>query len=282
MDARIHGIMNTIQKGFSLDFELDNLIAHNERKMPEAKSIRSAAIVLSCISNGINTVGEMEDYTAISRATIYRLLRGLEKSYLVIHDPINRKYYLGALIRRLVSNPMVTHEYLINYAKQEMYRLSGITGETINLSIKIGLTHTTVFSVPSSYELRLVQQTHHVGPLYKGSGGKVLLAQLEDKELRDVIQNIQFELSGRSEKDDLLEEINNIRQRGYCITSGEVIQWATSFAAPLRGYEVPAAIAILGIEPRMLPKKDLLVECLLKSTDTISRILLNNKKIPSM
>lgn len=278
MAAEMHSTENTNRKNFSLDFELGNLIAHNEKKMPEAKSIRSIAIILSCISNGINTAGEMEQYSAIGRSTLHRLLRGLEKSFLVVHDPINRKYYLGALLRRLVSKPIVTHEYLVNYAAREMNRLAGITGETINLAVKMGLNHVVVHSVPSTYELRLVDQMHHVGSLHKGSGGKVLLAQLEDKELREVMENIQFEFSGPAEKEKLLEEIKNVRHRGYCVTTSEAVQWATSIAAPVRGYEVPVAIGIVGIEPRILPKKDMYVECLLKTTDIISRILIDNKK----
>ena len=266
------------QNNLNLDFELGNLIGDNGGKAPEAKSIRNVAIILSCISNGINTVGAIADYTTGSRSTVHRLLHGLEESLLVIHDPVEKKYYLGALMRRLVSRPMVTHEYLMNCAAQEMKRLAGITGETIVLAAKIGLTHAVVYSVPSSYEFRLAEPTHRIGPLHKGTGGKVLLAQLEDKKLREVLKNIQFEFSGSSEKEKLLEEIKNIRHRGYVVSTGETIQWATFISAPIRGYEVPVELSIIGLEARIKPNKDIYVERLLETTDKISRILLENKK----
>ena len=263
---------------YSLDFELENLISGNDMKMPEAKSIRNVAIILSCISNGIDTVGEIINYTTASRSTIHRLLRGLEKSSLIIHDPVSRRYYLGALIRRLVSKPMVTHEYLQNCAVQEMNRLAGITGETVVLAIKLGLTHAVVHSVPSSHEFRIAEPTHRVGPLHRGAGGKVLLAQLDDAELHEVIKNIEFEMNSPFEKEKLLEEIKNIRDRGFAIISGETIQWATFIAAPIHGYETPVELSIVGLDARIKPNQDIYLKRLLETTDRISRIILEKKK----
>jgi IclR family transcriptional regulator, KDG regulon repressor len=270
-------IKNNLNR-LALDFELENLIADNGGKAPEAKSIRNIAIILSCISNRINTVGEIAECTTVSRSTLHRILHGLEKSLLVIHDPVEKKYYLGAMIRRIVSKPMVTHEYLVNCAKQEMQRLAGITGETIVLAVKIGLTHAVVHSVPSSYEFRLSEPTHRVGPLHKGAGGKVLLAQLGDKELHEVLKNIRFEFSVSAEKEKLMEEITSIRHRGYTLTTGETIQWSMFIAAPVRGYEVPVELSIIGLEARIKPNTDVYIERLLETTDKISRILINIKK----
>ncbi len=278
MTAYMNGGNNPNKNQPVLDFELDNLLADKDSSIPEAKSIRNIAIILSCISNGINTAGEIAAYTTVSRSTVHRILRGLERSLLVVQDPVTRKYYHGALVRRIITKPLVTHEYLVHLAEPEMQRLGGITGETIILCVKIGLYHAFLHSIPSSHEFRIAEQSRRMGPLYKGAGGKVLLAQLSDHELKEVIKHIEFEFTTPSQKDELLEEIKNIRRRGYAITANERIQLSTFIAAPIQGYEVPAEVSIIGLSAQIEPYKDVYVERLLETTDRISRILLESKK----
>ncbi len=117
-----------------------------------------------------------------------------------------------------------------------------------------------------------------MGPLHIGAGSKVLLAQLSDAELKEVIKHIEFEFTKPHEKEDLLEEVKNIRRRGYAITTNERIQLATFIAAPIHGYEVPAGVSIIGLTAHIEPYKDMYVERLLETTDRISRILIESKK----
>lgn len=277
MTGNNYDSINGKKNQFLLDFELDTLLADKESHVPEAKSIRNIAIILSCIANGINTVGEIIDYTSASRSTVHRILRGLERSLLVVQDPVSRKYFLGALIRRLISRPLVTHEFFVHLASPEMERLAGITGEEIVLTVKIGLYHAYLHSIPSSHDFRITNQTRRMGPLYKGAGGKVMLAQLKDAEFQEVMKRIQLELSGPLEKEALLNEIDIIRRRGYSITTNERIDLATFIAAPIHCYEVPAALSIIGLDAHIAPYKDIYVEQLLKTTDRIGRLLIGEK-----
>ena len=169
---------------------------------------------------------------------------------------------------------MVTHEYLVYSASPEMERLAGITGETVLLCVKIGLYHAFLHSIPSSHEFRIANQTSRMGPLHKGAGGKVMLAQLAEVELQEVIKHIEFEFSNPSEKEELLKEISNIRKRGYAIDTNRRIQYATFIAAPVYGYEAPVEVSIAGLEARISPNKDAYIERLLETTDRISRALM--------
>jgi DNA-binding IclR family transcriptional regulator len=252
------------------DFELREMISENNANPSEVKSIKRIAALLACICNGINSLADISERTKLSRSTVHRLLKGLETSHLVIHDSVNRRYYLGSLISHLLSKPRVTHEYLINCATREMERLAAATEETVVISVKVGLNHVALYAIPSSHELRIVGSTHRSGPLYTGAGGKALLAQLSEPELKEAIKGIQFELDSPSAKDDLLAQVKMIRRQGYAVTSGERVLGATFIAAPIRGYEIPVALSIVGPDARIQPRLESFVERLLIATDRIS------------
>jgi DNA-binding IclR family transcriptional regulator len=88
------------------------------------KSISRAVKILSCLSDGMNTVTEIAQHCELSKPTVSRLLKAIEKSNLVIRDPVHRKYYLGPLLHHLVANPKTTHLNLITLSTGEMNRLS--------------------------------------------------------------------------------------------------------------------------------------------------------------
>jgi DNA-binding IclR family transcriptional regulator len=257
------------------DFGLREMLSEVEEKPSDAKFIRRIAIMLACICNGINSLADISDQTKLSRSTVHRLLKGMEKSRMISHDPGDRRYYLGSLIRHLISKPLVTHEYLVNCAEKEMERLAAVTEETVMLGIKIGLNHVTIHAVPSVHDLRIVEPTKRVGPLYVSAGAKVLLSQLDESELKEVLKNIQPEPNTHLDKAELLAQVKQIQRQGYCITSGEKVFGATCVSAPIKGYETPAALSILGPDARLKPRITSSIKHLLAAVDRISRDLMD-------
>jgi DNA-binding IclR family transcriptional regulator len=98
-----------------------------------------AARILSCLSDGKNSVTEIAQHCELSKPAVSRLLQALEKSNLTIRAPIHRKYFLGSLLNRLVASPKTTHLNLITLSLGEMDRLSRLCGETVVLGILVGI-----------------------------------------------------------------------------------------------------------------------------------------------
>jgi DNA-binding IclR family transcriptional regulator len=252
---------------------LKEMLGENHANQSDVKSIRRIGIILACVCSGIHSLADISVQSGLSRSTTHRLLQGMEKSHMVIHDPVNRCYYLGPLIRHLIARPQVTHEYLVNCAYREMERLGSLTEETIVLSVKIGLNHVSLHAVSSPHELRIVGPARMVGPLYIGAGGKVLLSQLSEVDLTEALKYIQLDFPASLNLEDLLNEVRQINKQGYAVTSGERVFGATFIAVPIKGYETPAALSIVGPDARMQPKIDNFLGKLLAAAERISKNL---------
>jgi DNA-binding IclR family transcriptional regulator len=245
---RPDGTRNPYTKANIYEYILDT-----SKKPSSVKSVFRAANILSCLSQGVYTITEISAVCQLNKATVHRLLKALVESKLAIQDPINHRYYLGLQLARMSASPFTTHEYLVTAAVQPMLKLSKITGETIFLSILLGVKEIILSDVPSKHDLRVVETMQKGYYATTGAGAKVLLSMLESHELKIALDNIDFEFPKTvgSNKNAVIAEVENIRRQGYCVTSGERIEGATCIAAPIKNYILPVALGILGPESRI-------------------------------
>jgi DNA-binding IclR family transcriptional regulator len=61
----------------------------NGKKETAVQSVRRAAEILNCISNGMSSVTDIAERCNLSKSTVHRLLKALGESELVMQDPIN-------------------------------------------------------------------------------------------------------------------------------------------------------------------------------------------------
>lgn len=159
------------------------------------------------------------------------------------------------------------------HSLHEMTRLSTITGETISLAIMVQLHHMLLHEISSTYNLKITQESEELSPFYLGATAKVLLSQLDDKELKTTLKHVKFNgvaSSSSTDKGILLAQLKEIRQKEYCITYGERIPGAICFSAPIKNYMCPATLNILGPEERLKPKLNQFIKELQASTHRIS------------
>lgn len=244
------------------------------KKTPAIKAVSRSASILSGISDGINTTTAISEYCKVSKSTIHRLLKALVEAQLVTYDPINHKYFVGGLITGLLAKPLITHDYLINHAHEEMKRLLDAAGETVNLSILTGVKCISLHTLPSKNDLRVVEEVREIRSIHAGVAGKILLSQLDSKALKTALKNIELEPVTEytvTSREELMFQLKRIRQQGYCICSNERIIGAMGIGAPVSNYVMPAALSIVGPEVRMKPRAKELQDALLTSAGRISR-----------
>lgn len=163
------------------------------------KSIARAAKILSCLSDGKNSVTEIAQHCELSKSTVSRLLAALENSNLAIRDPVHRKYFLGYLLNLIVANPKTTHLNLITLSAKEMNNLSEICGETVVLDVLIGIRNIRLHMIPSIYNIRVYDDNYDLTSLnIQGAAIKTLLSQLERRELASVMNYIKLEDTTRN------------------------------------------------------------------------------------
>jgi DNA-binding IclR family transcriptional regulator len=242
-------------------------------------SLVRATNILICLSNGINTNTEIAKYCKYSTSTVHRLLNVMQNLDWVVQDSINRRYYLGSVASQLISNQGNAHRYLLVNALQEMGHLSSFSGETISLNILIQLRSVLLHYIPSDQELKIVEDdSGQMAPFAVGATAKVLLAQLDEKEIREVLNKLDLKKLMRKRvvsRDSLLIQLRDIKRNGYGISYGERIPGAMCISTPVKGYSHPVALSILGPENRLKPRAKTVTEKLIASAGRISRSIQN-------
>jgi DNA-binding IclR family transcriptional regulator len=172
---------------------------------------------------------------------------------------------------------MIAHSHLITCALDEMHRLRDISGETVALQIFAGIKRIFLEVVPSLQQIKHTEEKGSTVPIYAGSAGRVMLAELSQKDLSKIIRLVKVVdpipdiLKNEGE---FLKELEKIRAQGYAVTYSTRIQGGAAISLPIRNYTCPVAISIFGPEVRF--KYPLIVlEEIRRSADIISNRLLS-------
>lgn len=246
-----------------------------KEKQSAYKSIYRTAAIMNCLNKGITSVSGIAAALKINKSTIYRLLQALDEAGLILRNPINRQYYIGPLITQMTENPSITHSNLVFSALKEMERLSSLTGESIAVTVLIGVYRYNLYEIPSTHDIQIVAKKSIGTDLHAGATSRILLGQLNSRELKKAISTITFtKLTERTilSKEKLLEQIKIDRKQGYGVGCSERVWGAMSISVPIKNYEVPSCIGILGLEERMIPHTEEYVKLLKESA---SRVELN-------
>lgn len=212
------------------------------------QSISRATAILKTLSEGGRySLSDISNSVKLSKSTVHRLLKTLETSDFVFQDPITRRYSLGQFIVRIASNYRISHQDLIICALNDMEHLREVSGETVCLSISMGMNRYTLEELPSNQNVKFTLGKGFSGPLYVGSAGKVLLAQLTSTELHKLLKHLNVDSAGNKQPIDkklLIADVDNARKQGYFISFGEVINDATAISVPIKNYICPACLSI--------------------------------------
>jgi IclR family KDG regulon transcriptional repressor len=224
---------------------------NNNRNL--SRSIFRAAQVLSCINEGIVGVTTIANTLNLNKATVYRILKSLEGAGLVTQSLKNKKYYLGHLINKLASNPLVSHQLLINCTLDEMRRLRDKYQETLCLEIPTGMNGMFIEVIESNQSVRHTMEVGNCLPLNIGSGGKVLLSQSPKKELEvffKCAKLIKVGPNAITNEAELRDAIKETREMGYATSHSEGSIGGVGIAVPVYEYVCPVALIIVGPENR--------------------------------
>lgn len=263
------------------DINIEGILMESDKKSATVQSVFRAANILSCMSQGVYSITDIAAICKLNKATVHRLLKALVESHLAIQDPVNRRYYLGHSITKMVARPETTHEYLITCAVKPMLQLSNQTEETVFLSILLGIQYVNLFEVPSKHDLRVVQVDKKSGYVPAGAGSRVLLSQLSQKELKIAIANIDFgtpAVQSETAKEELKSELKELKRKGYAISYGERIKGCICISSPVTGYVLPVALSIIGPESRISPQTNAIVKKVKSAAANLSAAIARSLK----
>ena len=213
-------------------------------------------------------VTEIAHRTGLTVSTTHRIVQALRADGFVDQDPFTERYRLG--LSTAVMGQLALESLGLSLAQPELDRLAAATGEACNLGVRVGDEVMVVVHVPCRQPLRFVQQVGTRVPLHVSAMGKALLAAAGD--VPDRLP--RFTERSITSRRRLVEELEEIRQRGYALNDQERDVGVRAVAAVVldQGDRPVAAIAVQAPTVRMDdPTMDRLAASVVRSAARISR-----------
>jgi IclR family transcriptional regulator, KDG regulon repressor len=221
-----------------------------ETKSYSIEVLNRAVNVLSVFShsNPSLSLSEVIEAVNLPKTTVFRLLSSLVESDFCEFDPQTGKYSLGfalvrlADIRRWQSN---VHDVAIPVMRE----IRNQANETVILSVRSGDFRVHIDFVEGLHPMRRMADLGVRAPLYAGAASKVLLAGMNDEEIKAYLDRTEFTAFQKTtitDKDLLWREIRTIRKRGFAESKGELFPGGGALAAPLKDFS-GTTVAVMDI-----------------------------------
>ncbi|MFZ5808274.1 MAG: IclR family transcriptional regulator [Chloroflexota bacterium] len=237
--------------------------------------------ILSLLSDGKpRTPIEISEEIELSPSTTFRLLSTLAYyNYVKKIEPANQ-YQLGLACLELASAYQASNS-LRQVALPELEALRDDVKETVHLCVLDNMEVVYIEKLPGLHAVGIMSS--RVGgraPSYCTGVGKVLLAYQKPEVVRQYLTShrlTQYTDNTVTDVQQLMQEFEIIRQRGYSFDRGEHEHEVRCIAAPIFDIsgKTVAALSISGPDARMEPleKNEEMIQKALKTAADISRQL---------
>jgi DNA-binding IclR family transcriptional regulator len=206
------------------------------------------------------TVSEISDRLGIARSSTHGLLHTLrERGYLSVGQDGTKRFHLGVRLIQLGLN-VVDRLELRTAAREPLERLVTETHDTALLVVPDHGELLYVDKVLSdARDVRTDPRVSARRPLHCTALGKALLAALDDDSVRELTQEIGFELATEfsiADLDTLLQDLAATRARGYSVDQQEAFVGVWCVGAPVRDHNGRpiAAISLSTIKEFFAPQ----------------------------
>ena len=233
-------------------------------------------------NNAPISMTEISEELGLYPSTIHRILDTLKYGGFVEQDSSTQKYQLGLKLVELGMTRLNNID-LVKEARPFLKGLSKKCDETVHLAILEDTEVLYLAKEESSQTIRMISYVGKRAPLHCTALGKVLLAFLPSDKMDKILEKIElFKLTENTiiSKQNLIEELNRIKQQGFALDIEENEKFVRCIAAPIRNYQskVIAAASISGPSYRINEEKqNYLKEELITTCQNISsRLGLNS------
>jgi len=212
--------------------------------------ISRAAAILRCLEAeplGLS-LGVIAKRIALPRSTVQRLVDALAVEQLVeTRGGVGVR--LGPALMRLAAR---SHFDLTAKARPHLEALSQRTGETVVLAHASGLDMMILHCVVSSQTLRVAPGVNSLLSIYATSCGKVILAQMPERNVRELLEGNMRPLTPNTlGLEALIEQLKEIRATGFSCDYEEHIPGVGAMAVGLATTQGMYGLSLVGPASRI-------------------------------
>ncbi|HWP28904.1 MAG TPA: IclR family transcriptional regulator [Chloroflexota bacterium] len=200
-------------------------------------------------------ISELARRLGLHKATVRDILLTLHHHGLVERDPLTARFRLGYGLYAYVG-ALGEGSALPAVARPFLRQLMEQTGETVLLGMRDGERILIVDKEEPPRDLKISAPVGRRLPLYAGSFGKVLLADLEPAQLEQLLaRRPPPAFTARSVTDPAAYRalLQQVRERGYAVDDEEYLDGVRAVTAPIRGADgaTLAALTVVGFTTRI-------------------------------
>lgn len=241
------------------------------------QSVDRAISILKCFSETKRELklSEISDQLGLNKSTVHGLINTLKYHGLIDQNEKTQKYRLGLALIEL-GELVISSMDVRNLAYPIIEEVCEILGETIHVAVLSGIEVVYVDKKEGNNSpINISTKIGSRNRAYSTADGKVLLAHLDEKTLREIIpDNIEKVTPNTiADKELIIQELALIRKRGYALDNEENLIGLTCVAAPVYDYtgEAKYGVSVTGPTMRMTEEKiNKAINVLLEATKRIS------------
>ncbi|MDI6870092.1 MAG: IclR family transcriptional regulator [Bacillota bacterium] len=223
----------------------------------EASSLRKALQIMDVFTpnSPVLSLGEISNKTGLNKSTVHRLLQTLCSGGWIVQDQETGKYTVGIRVFQ-IGAVAVESLGLGVHSTEHLKALSEIVGETSHMAVLDQGEIVYVNKVEGPQSIRMVSRVGARAPLHCTAMGKILLAYMPREEALRWIEEkklTRYTPITITSKEQLLAQLDVIRNEGYAIHDGEYEEGVCCVGAPIYNYtgKVIAAMSVSGPSFRM-------------------------------
>ncbi|AGK53599.1 IclR family transcriptional regulator [Bacillus sp. 1NLA3E] len=218
------------------------------------QSVERAADVLELFLYNYRelSVKEISEKLELSKSTVHGIIKTLEYRGYLKQNPDNLKYKLG--IKLFELGTVVSNQFnIVEIARPIIKKLVEDLKETVHLVLYDRGEVIYVEKMDGPHALRIYSQIGKKAPIHCTGVGKAILAFQEEEDVEWLLSNNdlkKFTQYTMTDKVEIKEHIQSVRQQGYSIDDEEIEIGLKCIAAPIFNRHGKAVAAISCASPK--------------------------------
>ncbi|MCG7336259.1 IclR family transcriptional regulator [Sporosarcina sp. ACRSM] len=223
-------------------------------------SVKNAMRILRLFNAKQKELGltNIAEQIQIPKSTAHRMVSILMKENFLSQNPRTGKYRLGLSLLTL-GGVISTHHEMYKEALPTVHSLVNRLNETAHICLLENDEVAYLFRKESERQHRLITQIGRKNPIHCTSEGLCILAFQDQKTIERVLAMPMYPYTPASFTlpEQVLEELEKIRQRGYAFSKDQFYEGFVGIAAPIRDYtqNVVSSLSIIGSTTTITPDR---------------------------